>query len=148
MKTLFTQVLLSISFFALISFSTQRRQAQDAALKVHVKNLHQTKGDLYFAIYKEEKGFRNPEKAYLRKVVPIKDKNPIVGFENLPSGSYAIAIFQDLNGNGKIDLNWAGIPTEPYGFSNNPKIMFGPPSFSETALSLSGTGKEIEVLLH
>jgi uncharacterized protein (DUF2141 family) len=39
-------------------------------------------------------------------------------------GTYAMAIYQDINSNGKIDKNVVGIPTEPYGFSENyvPKV--------------------------
>jgi uncharacterized protein (DUF2141 family) len=33
-------------------------------------------------------------------------------------GDYAIAVFQDLNGNGRIDRPFF-FPTEPYGFSND-----------------------------
>ena len=33
-------------------------------------------------------------------------------------GDYAIAVFQDLNGNGRIDRPFF-VPTEPYGFSND-----------------------------
>ncbi len=43
-----------------------------------------------------------------------------------------MTVFQDLNANGKMDKNWLGIPKEPYGFSNNPKMSFGPPSFKDS----------------
>ena len=38
---------------------------------------------------------------------------------NVKPGSYAIAIFHDLNGNAKLDRNLIGLPNEPYGFSND-----------------------------
>jgi uncharacterized protein (DUF2141 family) len=38
---------------------------------------------------------------------------------NVRPGSYAIAIFHDLNGDGKLDRNLLGLPNEPYGFSND-----------------------------
>jgi uncharacterized protein (DUF2141 family) len=34
-------------------------------------------------------------------------------------GRYAIAVFHDTNGNGKIDRSFIGLPQEPYGFSND-----------------------------
>jgi uncharacterized protein (DUF2141 family) len=40
-------------------------------------------------------------------------------FHDLPPGRYAIAAFQDINGNGALDTNLFGIPSEPYGLSND-----------------------------
>lgn len=49
-------------------------------------------------------------------------------FDGLPSGSYAIALIHDENGNNKLDTV-LGIPREGFGFSRNPAVRFGPPSF-------------------
>lgn len=46
-------------------------------------------------------------------------------------GRYALRVFQDLNGNGKLDTGWMGIPKEPYGFSNNAMGRFGPPAVED-----------------
>jgi len=53
--------------------------------------------------------------------------------EPLPYGRYAIAVYQDLNFNDVLDKSFIGRPTEPYGFSNDARSMFGPPRF-EAAL--------------
>ena len=37
---------------------------------------------------------------------------------DLEEGEYAFSIFQDLNGDGKINSSFIGIPKEPYGFTN------------------------------
>jgi uncharacterized protein (DUF2141 family) len=47
----------------------------------------------------------------------------------LAPGKYALAAFADGNGNGRLDRNWAGMPTEPYGFSRDARALFGPPDF-------------------
>ena len=46
-------------------------------------------------------------------------------------GVYALAIYQDVNSNGKIDKNFAGIPTEPYAFSNNYHPHVKAPGFGD-----------------
>lgn len=51
-------------------------------------------------------------------------------------GTYAIKVFHDVNDNGKLDTNWLGIPTEPYGFSNDAMGMFGPPSFEQASFKV------------
>jgi uncharacterized protein (DUF2141 family) len=50
----------------------------------------------------------------------------------LPEGTYAVAVYQDLNQNAQLDSNVFGIPTEPYGFSNNVRPKLRAPSFDET----------------
>jgi len=40
-------------------------------------------------------------------------------FTEVPPGTYAVAVFQDLNGNGRLDRTPLGLPLEPYGFSND-----------------------------
>jgi len=55
----------------------------------------------------------------------------------LPRGDYAIAVIHDENGNGKLDT-FAGIPREGFGFSRNPIITFGPPSFAAARFTVSG----------
>ncbi len=60
----------------------------------------------------------------------------MASFDNLPVGTYAIAIFHDSNNNKKLDKNWVGIPKEGYGFSNNVFGTFGPPSFQEASFKV------------
>ena len=36
-------------------------------------------------------------------------------FEDIPAGTYAIAAIHDENRNGKLDMNWLGVPKEGYG---------------------------------
>ena len=55
---------------------------------------------------------------------------PLV-FDSVESGSYAISVFFDENSSGLLDTNLVGMPDERYGFSNNARGIFGPPSFTE-----------------
>lgn len=47
---------------------------------------------------------------------------------DVPPGQYALQLFQDANGNGRLDLSPRGIPLEPVGFSGNPSLLKGKPS--------------------
>lgn len=49
-----------------------------------------------------------------------------VTFEGLPAGDYAMRAFHDLNGDGRMNANPFGMPTEPYAFSNNAVGNMGP----------------------
>lgn len=60
----------------------------------------------------------------------------MITFADIPAGDHAIKAFHDVNDNGKLDTNWMGIPTEPYGFSNNAMGTFGPPSFQQASFGV------------
>jgi uncharacterized protein (DUF2141 family) len=55
---------------------------------------------------------------------------------NVKPGRYAIAVFHDTNGNGKLDRNFIGLPQEPYGFSNDVGRR-GFPSFEGALVTVS-----------
>jgi uncharacterized protein (DUF2141 family) len=62
----------------------------------------------------------------------------------LPPGRFAIAVFQDTDGDGTLDTV-LGIPTEPYGFSNDAIGRLGPPDFSTAAFLLDEAGGEVSI---
>ena len=65
---------------------------------------------------------------------PYKDRGQATAgtvelrLRNVKPGSYSIAVFHDVNGNGKLDRSFIGLPNEPYGFSNDVGRR-GPPNF-------------------
>jgi uncharacterized protein (DUF2141 family) len=58
-------------------------------------------------------------------------------FPDVLEGSYAIAVFQDTNGNNNLDRDQRGLPLEPYGFSNGTGRT-APPSFEAARISVAG----------
>ena len=73
------------------------------------------------------------DEAAHRLIVPASA--PVLRFENLPSGDYALALIHDENANRKLDTI-AGVPREGVGFSRNPRLMFGPPRFSAARVTI------------
>lgn len=67
-------------------------------------------------------------------------------FDDLPPGEYAVRVFQDFNGNGELDRR-GFLPTEPFGFSNDYRPRFGPPSFSDIAIRLADTDAQQTIRL-
>lgn len=61
-----------------------------------------------------------------------------VRFPAVPDGVYAVAAFQDLNGNGRLDRSAHGLPLEPYGFSNGAGRTASP-RFDRAAVTLQGS---------
>jgi uncharacterized protein (DUF2141 family) len=79
-------------------------------------------------------------------VVSVVGSRVLLRFDDVPPGRYAINLFQDLNDNANLDSNFLGIPTEPYGFSNNVMGRLGPPSFEQAAFEIK-TSMKIEIKL-
>lgn len=134
-----------ITLILLLSVSPLFAQQKNTIIEISLSNQQSSAGKIFLAIYDNEKSFGTPEKAYLSET--FQAKNPFLASIELKNGNYAIAVFQDINNNGKLDKNWVGIPTEPYGFSNDPVIRFGPPSFNDCLLKLYGQSK-INIRLH
>lgn len=55
--------------------------------------------------------------------------NPRMRFAGVASGDYALTVLHDENQNFKADMV-LGMPREGFGFSENPRIGFGPPKFA------------------
>ena len=58
-------------------------------------------------------------------------------WSNVPAGTYAVSVFHDENGNGKLDTNIVGAPTEGYGVTNNITYPSGPPKFDESKFDVA-----------
>ncbi|MEP7222669.1 MAG: DUF2141 domain-containing protein [Novosphingobium sp.] len=55
-------------------------------------------------------------------------------------GVYALALYHDENANQKFDRSGLGLPTEGYGFSNNPTTLMGLPNFNSVRLGITHSG--------
>ncbi len=61
-----------------------------------------------------------------------------VTFEGLPAGEYGVKAFHDVNGNGEMDTNPFGMPTEPFAFSNNAVGNMGPAGWDRAKFTVDG----------
>ena len=61
-----------------------------------------------------------------------------VTFDGLPDGDYGVKAFHDVNGNGQMDTNPFGMPTEPFAFSNNARGNMGPAGWDRANFAVVG----------
>ena len=94
-------------------------------------------GSLIIGLF-EENGFPRAGQAMVSDTIPVRDIKAAYNFETIPVGKYAIAVFQDINGDDKLNRDVYGRPTEPYAFSNNVFGRFGPPKFAKTSFLVEG----------
>ncbi|MGB5822016.1 MAG: DUF2141 domain-containing protein [Saonia sp.] len=111
-----------------------------------VNRVESSSGKVGVAIYEEPKGFLKFEKAVTSNSVEANKGTTEITIEDLPNGTYALAVFHDENGNGELDTNWLGIPKEKMGFSNAKMKTFGPPSFKDCAFQID-SDTEITVVI-
>jgi len=110
---------------AMLSFS-----AFAAKVEVNVTNVAGKSGKVFFAVLDDPKQFPDGKTIASGSVAVDGKQDAVKIIIDLPAGSYATSTFLDVNGNNKLDKR-LGIPTEKFGFSNNPKLQFGPPNFGE-----------------
>lgn len=85
----------------------------------------------------------------LGKFQPASARTLSFRFDGLEPGRWAVAAYQDVNGNGRLDtqpiLVWQ-LPAEPFGFSNDVG-RFSPPTFRGAAFDLPASGATVSVRL-
>ncbi|MBI2231453.1 MAG: DUF2141 domain-containing protein [Deltaproteobacteria bacterium] len=64
---------------------------------------------------------------------------------DVPYGDYGVAAFHDEKSNGKMDKNFVGMPLEPYGFSNNLRIILGAPKWEKGKVAVRNPTTEISI---
>jgi uncharacterized protein (DUF2141 family)/uncharacterized membrane protein len=104
---------------------TSSKQADTCSVRLVVKNLRNSNGKLMVRL-------QNADGKSVQEVALVIRNNAVeYVFEGLLAGKYALRMFHDENSNGQMERNFLGLPTEGYGFSNNAKIMFGPPTLDK-----------------
>jgi len=140
-----------LAFAAALSLSSAIADEPKAVLTVKIDHIAPKGGNLRLALYDAKSFADDNASAILDKVVTATPSVQSVTFEGVPPGTYAIKMFQDVNRNEKFDMNWLGLPSERYGFSNNAKpnwIRMSGPDFSAAKIDLKPGANWTEIWLH
>lgn len=135
MKTLF--------LFVLIIFCGYSCSLDAQILTIEVRDIPEPEGQLYVAFYASEADFL--KKPFIGFRVAVSDTTLVIPCQGLPAGEYAFSLFQDVNGNGRLDTGALGIPLEKYAFSNDAEGVMGPPSYKKCCFSLQ---KDTTLVVH
>lgn len=106
-----------------------------AQLSVDVVNVERPGGHVMIAVYDNADAWESSAEPVAKERDSVTGATVRIHFSDLAPGRYAIKLFHDENGNGKLDSNMLGIPVENYGFSNGGGRL-GPPSFDDAAFEL------------
>lgn len=93
-------------------------------------------GAIMVALYDSEAAYEGGAPARVARVDVAAGQHEAVF--DLPAGAYGMKAFHDVNGNGKMDVNPFGMPTEPFAFSNNAVGNMGPAKWDRARFEVSG----------
>lgn len=126
---------LLLSFQLVINLSCQSLHT----LSIEVSNIQNTETRIFLGLYDTEASFKTKSMAIDSVVFIPKTNVSDIFINNIPDGEYAIAIFQDINNNGKLDMGILKIPKEPIGISNfGEKNKVGIPTFNKAKIKING----------
>jgi len=103
-----------------------------------VQALRSAKGAILICIVRQARYFPDCSSDPDQRHITVPATPGAIPLGSFAPGDYAIAIIHDENGNGKLDT-FAGIPREGVGFSRNPAIRFGAPSFRSAQFPIGGS---------
>ena len=125
------------------------QENKSGTIKVKVEGVQSGQGQVRIALEKSAQDFDSGSfdtPKYLSRVVEAKGESVGSTFPAVPYGTYAIKVFQDLDGDGKLKTGFMGSPEEPWGFSNDATGFMGPADFSDAKFELNSP--ELELTIH
>ena len=111
---------------------------QGNTINVVVSGLRNNNGDVRCGLYNSAAAFPKDGKQLMGIAAPIAGQQAICVFNNVPTGTYAVAVFHAEKGETRMRTGFFGQPEEGYGFSRNATGTMGPPSFDAAAYAYAG----------
>ncbi len=106
------------------------------SIEVQVQKVPSSNGTINIALYNTDHSFLNTDSAFYSMTASAKEGTTTLYLKDIPEGTYAIALYHDVNANNELETNWLGIPKEKVAFSNSKMKTFGPPSFKDCAFKV------------
>jgi len=133
-------------FFAGITM-TLAAPVQAAELLVRVSGISGDLGKIGCALFSNENGFPmdNAVAAARTDWQAATNGEMVCRFAEVASGTYAVSVGHDTNGNEQIDTNFFGMPTEQWGVSNNVRPALRAPNFDEAKFTVSDDAKTLTI---
>jgi uncharacterized protein (DUF2141 family) len=107
-----------------------------ATVTVDVEGLRDLRGVIRACLTSRAAAFPECEKDPEAQDLTVPARNgPVLVFHHVAPGTYAVSLFHDENGNGRLDRSM-GMPSEGYGFSRDAAVWFGPPKFDAAKVAV------------
>lgn len=150
MKPPLTILLIFLGSFLAFAGPTDPPEAEPIGktMRVYVDNVRSAVGTIWVGVYESEDDFLDREKARLVYLKITEKGRAYLEIPDMIVGkNYALGLFHDENDNGEFDLNWLGLPAEPWAFSGAPKTRLRLPYFNEVSFQFDQRREEQVVRL-
>ncbi len=118
------------------------------SLTLTIPNVESSEGRIMVQLLASEAQFRGESPAYGAVQQSVTTGEYRLTFGSLPAGTYALRVMHDMDGDGKLNSNIVGMPTEPWVMSNNAVGNFGPPDWDAVKFTVDGHAEQVLTLNH
>ncbi len=124
--------ILTVLVMAGASFSAAAVAQNPACnLTVNFTGIEEKQGAVMGVLFDSEAAYDGKGAPVRPIMVAANNAEVAATFEGLAPGTYAIKLFHDVDGDGKMGTNPYGMPTEPFAFSNNAQGNMGPAKWAD-----------------
>ena len=140
---------LSILFLIIIIFqSFFINQAFSSHLQVNIIVDNSYKGQVIIEGYDRKYLFKSKTAPLFIVKRDFSDINSLINLNSIPHTYIGLFAFIDLDGNKKFSLDFKGDPTEPYGFSLNPKKNYQDIKYEDLVFDTSSIKEILEIFVN
>ena len=124
-----------------------RFRAAAADLEVRIDGLRSADGDVRVALHRQllEGAFPADDGVVAASIRRADEGAVRFVFADVVPGAYAVAAFHDADGDGTLNQNVVGMPTEGHGFSNGARGFMGPPNFEDAAVTVGESEAAVSI---
>jgi len=117
--------------------------ADDFSLDLAFRAMITREGEISIGVFTKEGRMPRPPTEMI--IAPANARTLHLRMTDVAPGAYALALYQDVNDDGKLDTNLNGAPFEPWGMSNNPRVSGRGPTWSEAQFDLPPEGARLVI---
>lgn len=125
-------------FAAALALTAAPAFAQDASDITFTFQVGQPTGSVMVALFDSQAAYDGEGGPVRVARLEVSGETVQAVFEGLPAGDYAMKAFHDVDGDGEMDANPFGMPTEPFAFSNNAIGNMGPAGWDRASFEAAG----------
>ena len=139
---------LLISYLIILTLLIAGQQLSEYGdLTVVISGFNNDDGLMKIVLNNSSEDYESQDDDYRRGQGSVKNNVADVTFWNIPYGEYAIKVYHDANNDDKLNKNFLGMPTEEYGFSNNARGSFGPPSWDDAKFMFNSAKDTLHITI-
>lgn len=117
-------------------------------LTIVIEGVRSTRGQITASLYPDDKSTFLAKNGALKVWrAPAEAPSTEMCIWLKAPGTYGVAAYHDANANDRLDLGMLG-PSEDYGFSRNPRIMFSKPSLASVRFPTTGADTIVHIRLN